>query len=363
MGGARGRKLELGERQAVSALIEEACAAGARLEAAGAVLDLSPRTVQRWREAGAVKADGRHAAAQARTPANKLSPVERQRILEVVNRPEFADQPPSQIVPRLADQGTYIASEATFYRVLREAGQNAHRGKAKAPSHSRPRPWVATGPNQIWSWDITYLACVVAGLFFYLYLILDVFSRKIVGWEIHAEQTSDHAATLFRKAHLREGVKDGALVLHADNGSPMKGATLLVTLQRLGVVPSFSRPSVSNDNPYSEALFKTCKYRPGFPERPFESLEHARAWVTDFVHWYNEVHRHSGIRFVTPGERHRGDDVAVLEQRKALYEVARHEHPERWSGDIRNWERPVSVALNPDKSDPRKVPIEPQNPD
>ena len=141
----------------------------------------------------------------------------------------------------------------------------------------------------------------------------------------------------------------------------MKGATLLVTLQRLGVVASFSRPSVSNDNPYSESLFKTCKYRPGFPDRAFESLEHARAWVAGFADWYNDEHRHSGIRFVTPGERHRGEDTAVLAQRKAVYEAARKEHPERWSGDIRNWERPATVSLNPDKSNHQKRPEPTQN--
>ena len=345
------------------ALIREAGAAGARLEAACAVLDVSPRTWQRWQAEGGVKVDGRHAAAQARTPANALSPAERQRLLLVANSPEFAGQPPSQIVPRLADRGEYLASEATFYRVLRAADQRAHRGKAKAPSHHRPQAWVATGPNQLWSWDITDLACAVAGLFFYLYLILDVFSRKIVGWEIHPEQTSDHAAVLFRQAHLREGVAANTLVLHSDNGSPMKGATLLVTLQRLGVVPSFSRPAVSNDNPYSEALCKTCKYRPGFPEQPFASLEQARTWVAGFVRWYNDEHRHSGIRFVTPGERHRGDDVGVLEQRKALYEAARQAHPERWSGTIRNWERPSSVSLNPSKPAPQKAQEESQNTD
>jgi transposase InsO family protein len=356
VGGARGRKFALGDRQAVTALVREACAAGARLEAACAVLGVSPRTLQRWTEDGGVKADGRLAAAQGRTPANKLSLAERQAILAVANCPELAGLPPSQIVPRLADQGEYLASESSFYRVLREAGQLAHRGKAKAPSRHRPPAWVADTPNQLWSWDITYLASTVAGLFFYLYLIMDVFSRKVVGWEIHTEQTSDHASVLFRKAHLREGVADGELVLHSDNGSPMKGATLLVTLQRLGVVPSFSRPSVSNDNPYSEALFKTCKYRPGFPDKPFESLEHARGWVADFVPWYNDEHRHSGIRFVTPGERHRGEDIAVLEQRKAVYEAARNEHPERWSGNTRNWERPATVSLNPDKSNHQKRP-------
>jgi putative transposase len=246
------------------ALIQGACAMGARLETACGVLDISPRTLQRWQKAGGVKADGRQAAAQQRTPANKLSAAERQRIVTVANQPEWAGLPPSQIVPRLADRGEYIASEASFYRVLREAEQVVHRGKASAPRQHRPRTWVATGPNQVWSWDITYLASTVAGVFFYLYLIMDIFSRKIVGWEIHPEQTSAQAAALFRQAHLREGIVAEALVVHSDNGSPMKGATLLVTLQRLGVVTSFSRPSVSNDNPYSEALFKTCKYRPGF---------------------------------------------------------------------------------------------------
>jgi putative transposase len=324
------------------------------LESACGVLGISARTLQRWMEGGGVKEDGRLAAGRVRTPANKLRIEERRRILAIANSAEFASLPPSQIIPRLADQGEYLASEASFYRVLREDGQMAHRGKAKPPSRRRPLAWVADGPNQLWSWDITYLASTVAGLFFYLYLIMDVFSRKVVGWEVHTEQSSDHASVLFRRAHLREGVGDGKLALHSDNGSPMKGATLLVTLQRLGVVASFSRPSVSNDNPYSEALFKTCKYRPGFPGQPFESLVHARAWVADFVHWYNDEHRHSGIRFVTPGERHNGDDIAILEQRKAVYEAAREKHPERWSGDIRNWNRPETVSLNPDKSDHQK---------
>jgi putative transposase len=298
----------------VTALVGEACADGARREAACAVLGLSPRSLQRWTEDGGVKPDGRRAAAQRRVPANKPGPAERQRILAAANSPEFAGLPPSQIVPRLADRGGYIGSESSVYRILREDGQSAHRGKAKAPSR-RPPAWKADGPNQLWSWDITYLASTVAGLFFYLYLIMDVFSRKIVGWEIHTEQGSEQAAVLFRQAHLREGVAGGELVLHSGNGSPMKGATLLVTLQKLGVVASFSRPAVSNDNPYSESLFKACKYRPGFPDRSFESLEHARAWVAGFAGWYNDEHRHSGIRFVTPGERHRGEDIAILEQR------------------------------------------------
>lgn len=337
------------------AWIDEACAAGARLSRASEVLDISPRTLQRWREDGDVKADGRKAAGARRVPANKLTEHERRQILDIANAPDFAHLPPSQIVPALADQGRYIASESSFYRVLREADQLAHRGKAKPSMRQRPKPLQASAANQLWSWDITYLATTVKGVFFYLYLIMDVFSRKIVGWEVYASESTDQAAEVFRKAHLREGIAGDDLVLHSDNGSPMKGATMLATLQRLGVMPSFSRPSVSDDNPYSEALFKTLKYHPGFPDKPFESLEESRRWVAGFEHWYNELHRHSALRFVTPGLRHRGEDIAILEQRHALYEAAKVEHPERWSGPTRNWEPEETVYLNPGKPIKKEV--------
>jgi len=313
------------------------------------VLKISLRTLQRWQGAGDVKVDGRLEAAQNRIPANRLSENDRRNILEIANCPEFASKSPSQIVPALADRGEYLASEATFYRVLRDEQQLAHRGKARVPSYRRPQPLVATGPNQVWSWDITYLTTTVAGMFFYLYIILDIFSRKIVGWEVYNEQSSEYASEVFFKAHLRENIGDKELFLHSDNGSPMKGATLLATLQRLGVVPSFSRPSVSNDNPYSESLFKTCKYHSGFPEKPFEDIDKSREWVTGFVDWYNEEHLHSGISFVTPGSRHRGEDKKILDQRDEVYKAAKAEHPERWSQNTRNWDRIDSVDLNPSK--------------
>ena len=314
------------------------------------MLKLSGRTLQRWREEGEIKDDARAQAAQQRVPANQITETERQEILTVVNSPEFAQMAPNQIVPALADQGRYIASESTFYRVLREAEQLAPRGKSRAPTHQRPEPFQATAPNQLWSWDITYLATTLKGKFFYLYLIMDVFSRKIVGWEVYECESADYAASVFRKAHLREGVRADSLVLHSDNGSPMKGATMLATLQNLGVVPSFSRPSVSNDNPFSEALFKTVKYQQAFPDKPFESLESARQWVARFVHWYNEEHHHSALKFVTPGQRHRGEDAALLDERHRLYEAARAQHPERWSGSTRNWEPEQIVFLNPGRA-------------
>ena len=330
---------------------------GSRLRGAGSQPP-EPATPGGRRRGEGGRAAGGGAGPDAREQAG---PAERRRILAAASSPGFAGLPPSQMVPRLADRGEYIASESSVYRVLREADQAAPRGKAKAPSRRRPPAWAADGPNRLWSWDITCLAGTVAGLFFCLYLIMDVFSRKIVGWEAHAGQGGGHAAALFRQAHLREGVAGGELVPHSDNGSPVKGAALLVALQKLGVAASFSRPSAGNDNPCSESLLKTCKYRPGFPGRPFESLEHARAWVAGFAAWHNDEHRHGGIRFATPGERHRGEDIAVLARRKAVYEAARGEHPERWSGDIRNWERPATVSPNPDKSGHQKTQGSTQN--
>jgi putative transposase len=297
-----------------------------------------------------VPCDGRKAASRNRVPANKLTETERAKLLETANQQKFANLPPSQIVPKLADEGIFLASESTLYRVLRAEKQLAHRGRAKAASKKRPEPFVATEPNQLWSWDITYMGTTVKGLFFYLYLIMDVFSRKIVGWEVYAEESAEHASKTLRKAYLREGIAGRLLVLHSDNGSPMKGATMLGTMQNLGVMPSFSRPSVSNDNPYSESLFKTVKYHPGLPEKPFDTLEEARLWVAGFQKWYNEVHQHSAIKFVTPGQRHRGEDEEILSKRVVVYEMAKAANPERWSGRCRNWSRPTEVSLNPNKS-------------
>ena len=311
------------------------------------MVGLSPRTLQRWREEQGIRADARATAARERIPANRLSDTEREEILTVANQSEFAHLPPSQIVPALADQGRYLASESSFYRVLREHHQLTPRGKSRPACHQRPAPFVASAPNQVWSWDITYLATTVKGTFFFLYLILDVFSRKIVGWEVFERESAEYAASVFHKAHLREGVGADDLVLHSDNGAPMKGATMLATLQRLGVVPSFSRPSVSDDNPYSEALFKTLKYCPEFPSKPFETLQEARQWVQGFTQWYNEQHRHSALKFVTPGQRHRGEDHAILQQREQLYAAAKAQHPERWSGQTRNWTPESTVLLNP----------------
>ena len=325
-------------------LIAEAVTAGARRWRACEVLGLTVRTLERW---GADDDDGRHGPNTV--PANKLSDTERRKLVAIATSTEFRDRSPSQIVPRLADRGEYVASESTFYRVLRDEDMQHHRGRSRAPV-SRPHEHVADGPWQVASWDITYLRSLVRGLFFYLYLVEDVWSRKILGWAVHDDESSDHAAALIERIRAEAGpsVDLRGWVLHADNGGPMKGATMIATLERLGVLASFSRPSVSNDNPFSEALFRTLKYRPEYPERPFADLAAARTWVTAFVQWYNHDHRHSAICFVTPEERHTGRDRALLTARHALYERARNRTPERWSCNTRNWTPIAEVRLNPE---------------
>ena len=328
--------------------MDNAHASGARRSKAAGIVDIAARTLERWRSKKGLAVDGRKKAALLRSPANKLTACERAEILEVMNSPAFSNASPQQVVPRLADEGRFIASESSFYRVMREAKQMVYRGVAKAPSRHRPDPLTALEPCQVWSWDITYLASEVKGVFFYLYLYLDVFSRKIVGWEVYEVQSAELAQSVVEKACLREKVALNQLRLHSDNGSPMKGATMLATLERLGVMPSFSRPSVSNDNPYSEAAFRTLKYNARSPNKPFDSVESARHWVADFVAWYNFEHRHSAIKFVTPDQRHRGLDHDILAQRHTLYLAARTKIPERWSGDTRDWNPVGAVSLNPE---------------
>ena len=335
-------------KQMAISLIDEAVAAGARRHKACAVLGICCRTLRRWR-AAATLTDQRKGAAKACPHA--LGEIDKARILEACNAPQYRSLPPSQIVPRLADQGTYIASESSFYRVLKAHGQAQRRGRTRPPrTRTRPASMAATAPNRVWSWDITYLPTAIKGQFHRLYLIMDIYSRKIVGWEVHQDELSIHAGALIEKACLRQRVPRQQLTLHSDNGSPMKGATMLATLQRLGVVPSFSRPSVSDDNPYSESLFRTLKYSPAYPAKAFEDIDQARRWVARFVQWYNHEHRHSGIRFVTPAQRHGQQDRQILATRRTVYEAAKRAYPDRWRGRaVRNWEPITTVWLNPEK--------------
>jgi transposase InsO family protein len=188
-------------------------------------------------------------------------------------------------------------------------------------------------------------------------MAVDIWSRKIVGWNVHEEELAEHASTMVEAAMCTEAVAPGSLTLHADNGGPMKASTMLVTLQRLGVVPSFSRPCVSDDNPFSEALFRTLKYTPAYPKKPFANLDAARAWVAEFVRWYNDEHLHSALRFVTPTDRHALRDKALLAARASLYASARGRTPTRWTRHTRNWSPIRCVALNPDKTLEKTLPL------
>lgn len=335
--------------------INEAVDAGARKEKAAQELGLSVRTLQRWVEDDKVKEDQRPVITRP-TPSNKLSEAERSQILAVCNQPEYASIPPSQIVPRLADEGQYLASESSFYRILKEADQLNHRGRSKAVQRSKPpTTHIATEANQVWSWDISYLPSNVRGLYHYLYLIEDIYSRKIVGWEVHRSETGESAAELTQRTVIAEQCFRKPLVLHSDNGSPMKSYTLQSKLVDLGITPSHSRPRVSNDNAYSESLFRTLKYCPQWPSQGFASLDEARDWVSSFVSWYNNEHRHSRIKFVTPAQRHRGEDKAILENRNNVYELAKSRTPERWSGNTRDWKPIGDVALNPEKDEKKEA--------
>lgn len=327
-------------------LIDNAVADGARLNAAAAVLGLSSRTVIRWRRQDNGGCDQRKGPGSA--PSHRLTEQERQQIIDVATSAEYRDMSPKQIVPRLADQGTYIGSESSIYRILREHRMIKHRQRSKPATHHRPGQHTASGPCQLWSWDITYLPTSIRGTFFYLYMIMDVWSRKIVGAAVYEQESMEYSARLFTHTCFLHGLNPEGLVLHSDNGGPMKGSTMQATLHRLGVIPSFSRPMVSDDNPYSESLFRTMKYRPEYPSGAFEDLEHARQWVDGFVQWYNTCHQHSAIRFVTPDDRHYGREEQILANRRQVYENARRRHPNRWSRQTRNWDAVGIVCLNPD---------------
>jgi putative transposase len=322
-------------------LINEAIVSGVRHFFACDDMGINIKTFKRWSLDIQDKRKG-----PATEPANKLTVEEKKEIITIATKKEYMDLSPSQIVPALADKGLYLASESSFYKVLKENKLLEHRGKSKRASHNRPAPLVATGPNQIYSWDITYLHSSIRGRFYYLYMFMDIYSRKIVGFDIYETESMEYSAKIIDRICEKEKIKKHQLVLHSDDGGPMKGATMLATLQRLGVVPSFSRARVSDDNPFSESLFKTLKYCPLYPTKPFISLENAYVWVSSFVHWYNYKHLHSGIKYVTPASRHEMRDDIILENRKKVYEEARMKNPKRWSGETRNWEKIKKVYLN-----------------
>lgn len=331
--------LTVAKRQ-IMAAVAIARRAGARISSICNILEVSDRTLQRWQQN--IEPDKRKAS--VRTVQHKLTDSERKRVIEIACSSRFKDLYPSEIVAVLAQEGTYIASESTFYRILRDEKLLSHRRKSKPPVKREKPRLKATAPEQLFSWDITWLKTEVAGIYFYLYLVVDVFSRKIMQWEIHTSESSVQASAMLNKLAKKNIVKDA--ILHSDNGSPMKGLDMLATMKLLGVMPSFSRPHVSTDNPYSEALFKTLKYRPSYPNR-FSTIEEAREWVHGFVYWYNREHMHSGISFVTPHERHYGQDKEILKRRRETYLQAYKNNPSRWSTRPKTWARQEVVYINP----------------
>lgn len=327
-------------------LINDARTGGAREKKACDLLGISLRTIERWRanEGGQDRRKGPLTA-----PANKLSRKERNQLLKMVNSKEYRDLSPNQIVPLLADKGIYVASESTVYRILREEGQLRHRESSRPAENRHPKELSATGPNQVWTWDITYLPGAIRGTFYYLYMVMDVWSRAITGWELHDHESMELSSQMISRLCIEKNIDENTLALHSDNGGPMKGSTMLATLEKLGIMASFSRPHVSDDNPFSEALFRTLKYRPDYPNKPFDSIDAAINWVTGFVKWYNTKHLHSGIKFVTPLDRHEGNHEEILRHRTAVYKTAKAKKPNRWSGIIRNWKAVDEVVLNPKK--------------
>jgi putative transposase len=328
--------------------IGEAETAGARLAPACRVVGLSTRTIERWR-AQPDGDDGR--CGPHHRPSNALSAVEEAQVVSVLTSSRYAGLSPKQLVPQLADEGLYLASESTMYRLQRRHGLRKKRLAANRAHVTRAcTVHQTTRPNQVWSWDITWLPTTVRGVYLYLYLVMDVWSRRIVGWRVADREAEDVAAGLVTQICADGNIDPRGLVLHSDNGAPMRGSTMIATLQWLGVVPSFSRPHVSDDNPYSEALFRTLKHTPAYPRLPFADLASANRWVARFVDWYNGTHRHSAIRYVTPDERHDGRERALLATRHELYERARCANPERWSRSTRNWSPVELVVLNPERA-------------
>ena len=339
----------LKEREEIIELIQEAVSGGARLPKACGEAGIGLRTYRRWYRDAKVLADKRPEA-QRPTPKHKLTAEEKAEIINVCNTQENADKPPSQIVPALLDKGVYIASESSFYRVLSEHGQNNHRGRALArTARALPETFEATGPNQVWTWDVSYCPTQVVGLFFYLYMFMDIYSRKIIGYEVHDRECGTLSSELGQRCMLSEG-NPSDVVLHSDNGAPMKSMTMKAKMVELEIIGSYSRPRVSNDNPFSESLFRTVKYCPAWPSKGFATLEQAREWVQNFVYWYNHEHLHSKIDFVTPMQRHRGEHVAILKGRREVLELARQRTPGRWSRDVRRCLPTGSVTLNPGRA-------------
>jgi transposase InsO family protein len=326
-------------KEIILSLIAEAVAKGCRKKKVCEYLNIPIRTIQNWERRGL--RDRRKGA--SKRVHNKLREEEHSEIVEIACSKRFRDITPYEIVPLLAEEGRYIASVSSFYRVLGKAGLVFYSKRRKRRRKKvEPIELKATRPYEIMSWDISWLKTNIKGKYYYLYMFVDIWSRYIVGWQVHEEESGALAKELLNEIASRTGVK--GTILHSDNGGPMICSTMRATLEKLEVIASFSRPSVSNDNAYSESLFKTLKYTAGYP-RSFKNIEQAREWVSKFVHWYNHEHRHSKIGYVTPLQRLNGLDKEIFARRNETFALARKRNPERWSNKIKVWENDHEVFL------------------
>lgn len=341
MGGKRGRLIPASERTTAVLLIEEAKDAGARIFKACEVLDISLRTFKRWKS-GSTQ-DLRKGA--AKSVPKKLTEKERQAIIDVCCKKDYQDLTPYEIQVILLDAKIYLGSVSTFYRILRERDLVHFRGNTrKGTASHRPPERVATGPNQVWAWDITYLKSSIAGIYFFMYTIIDIWSKKIVGWHVDISESYLISEQLFQRVMKQHNLSE--VFLHSDNGNPMKAGTMLMTLYKLGIVPSYSRPRVSNDNAFIESFFKTLKYMKSYP-KCFNSIQDAQYWIVDFLAWYNDRHLHSSIGYVTPNQKHTGQANKIIADRNTVKRQAYMANKIRWSGPVAEIPNPQVIVLNP----------------
>jgi transposase InsO family protein len=287
-------------------------------------LGISERTIERWNKYG-IK-DNRKGT-QKSVP-RKLTEAEKEEIYKTCCSEEFKDSNPHEIYHNLLDRGVYLASESSFYRILREKKALAHRTDTREGiSRTKPEERVANAPNQVWMWDITWMKSDVTGIWYYAYVIIDLFDRSVIAWAIHDNENDAHSSQLFRDACRKHGCSPN--FVHSDNGNPMKGISIVALFYELGIVPSYSRPRVSDDNPFIESFFKTLKYTAGYPYH-FNSIEEARIWMADFVDWYNNRHWHSSMQYITPMQKRSGKHVQIFADRNETLNQARELFPTRW---------------------------------
>jgi putative transposase len=301
-------------------------------------IGIEARTLQKWKKEG--YADRRKGA--PKQVHNKLTESEEHRILYKACSMKYKDKTPGEMVADLAERGEYIGSVKSIYRVFKRTNLILLNRRQRRKSKAVLAEIKATRSNEQWSWDISYLKTAVKGKYFYLYLITDIWDRYIIGWEIHEEESGELARQLFEKISGRLNVS--GIKLHSDNGGPMKSTTFRAVLEKLEVLQTFSRPSVSNDNAFSESLFSTLKRNAGYPKK-FYTIEEAREWMARFVNWYNNEHMHSGLCYVTPAQRRKGEDREIFEKRNKTFDLARLAHPERWTGKTKVWEIEQEVFL------------------